>query len=463
MNELVFNQPIETGTIRAEFFGDTEKAKGYITAGRKILGAVRTFNGVNQRIAEGAAGGFYRHLAQLEDGTQIEVLTNNGMDTVRIYAVPAPEPVNPVSQPETEKPIKEDVIEPITLGNYRPYIWIGVRYISGGIQVDESTPNFYYLNVWEPGNHDILSNSIVSLRNNTDSQEGNADYPLGDNNIDPANGDKPTIRYNDNHLIIYENYTDDAGVEWNQVVVGDDDDTNPQMYGHSTDLVAGDYLASVSMWNDDYCNAAADEPMILELKVIMGKDENRTEFTQKLTIERGSYYEMNTYPYGYFGGEKFEDVCPTGPADNGENPHGVNWAQDIVVASLPPLQADEPLNKLFTGAVTTTTELPDGFGSGVVPTSAEICPIIIYTYYVSVVEGYAPTVCGGGHDTGMWALNDGIYHGDYYKYQVGDPAQVGAYNIQTISMDEFSVFRISGNDQTAGTHGSGCALFTYEC
>lgn len=108
-NELVFDQPIETGPIRAEFYGDTEKAKGHITAGRKILGAVRNFYGVNQRMAEGEAGGFYRHLSQLEDGTQIEVLTNNGMDTVRIYAVPETAPeverkINPIL-PEEELPI----------------------------------------------------------------------------------------------------------------------------------------------------------------------------------------------------------------------------------------------------------------------------------------------------------------------------------------------------------------------
>lgn len=108
MNELVFDQPIETGPIRAEFFGDTEKAKGYLTASRKLLGSVKAIYGVNQRMAEGEAGGFYRHLAQLEDGTQIEVLTNNGMDTVRIYAVPVAPPVPEIPEKDIEKPIKEE-------------------------------------------------------------------------------------------------------------------------------------------------------------------------------------------------------------------------------------------------------------------------------------------------------------------------------------------------------------------
>jgi hypothetical protein len=109
MNDLVFNQPIETGTIRAEFFGDTEKAKGYITASRKLLGSVRTIYGVNQRIADGEAGGYYRHFAQLQDGTQIEVLTNNGMDTVRIYAVPVVELIKPVVEEEIDTTTTEEI------------------------------------------------------------------------------------------------------------------------------------------------------------------------------------------------------------------------------------------------------------------------------------------------------------------------------------------------------------------
>lgn len=457
MNELVFNQPIETGPIRAEFFGDTEKAKSYITAGRKILGAVRTFNGVNQRIAEGEAGGFYRHLAQLEDGTQIEVLTNNGMDTVRIYAVP--ETTAPKVESEIDKPDEEPT--PIPLGGYRPYIWIGVRYISGGV-ADDGQINQWQLNVWEPGDHAILSNSIVSLRNNA-PKEGNAIYPLGNNNFQSATATKPFIRYNDNNLIVYADHTDEGGIKWDQVVVGDDDDSNPQMHGFSTDLVAGDYLASVSMQNRNGCDEA-NEPMVLEIKIIIGKDEHRIETTEKLTIVRGSHYGMATYPYGCFAGVSTpqSDGCPYEPDNYGENPHGENWAQDIIAASLPPLQADTPLDLLFTGAIGIATELPAGFSGGFVPTPLQICPVVIYTFYVGP-GGALPSPCGGYVNSSLWSI--GAY-GDYYKYVLDTGlgyAPPTPRDIQSISAEEFGAFLDSGDAQTAGTHGSGCGLFHYEC
>ena len=457
MNELVFDQPIETGSIRAEFFGDTEKAKGYLTVSRKLLGSVKAIYGVNQRMAEGEAGGFYRHLAQLEDGTQIEVLTNNGMDTVRIYAVP--ETTAPEIETEIDKPDEEP--KPIPLGGYRPYIWIGVRYISGGV-ADDGQINRWQLNVWEPGDHAILSNSIVSLRNNA-PKEGNAIYPLGNNNFQSATATKPFIRYNDNNLIAYADHTDEGGIKWGQVVVGDDDDTNPQMHGHSTDLVAGDYLASVSMGNRNGCDEA-NEPMVLEVKIIMGKDEHQIETTEQLTIVRGSSYAMATYPYGCYGtiSEPQSDGCPYQPDDHGENPHGENWAQDIIAASLPPLQVDTPLDMLFTGAIGITTELPAGFSGGFVPIPIQICPIVIYTFYVSD-DGYLSTPCGGLINTSIWSIGD---YGPVYKYKLATGLGYSPptpEDIQSISREAFQAFLDSGDNQTAGTHGSGCGLFHYEC
>jgi hypothetical protein len=82
--DMVFDEPHATGWLRAEFFGDPDLAKEYLGDARKQLGAMRTRYGVNARIANGEPGGFYRDFKVLPDGAQIETLTNDGQDTVRI-------------------------------------------------------------------------------------------------------------------------------------------------------------------------------------------------------------------------------------------------------------------------------------------------------------------------------------------------------------------------------------------
>lgn len=83
---LIIDEPVATGWLRSEFHGDTEKAKGYALAARKVLGGMRSMYGVNDRIANGEGGGFYKQAVNLPDGTRIEALTNDGHDTIRIYA-----------------------------------------------------------------------------------------------------------------------------------------------------------------------------------------------------------------------------------------------------------------------------------------------------------------------------------------------------------------------------------------
>lgn len=84
MSDEVFNEPIATGWLRTELAGNIGLAKGYVMDARKMLGNMRTMYGVNQRIADGEPGGFYRQSLQLPDGSLMEAITNDGMDTIRI-------------------------------------------------------------------------------------------------------------------------------------------------------------------------------------------------------------------------------------------------------------------------------------------------------------------------------------------------------------------------------------------
>jgi hypothetical protein len=90
--ELVFNEPVATGAVRVELYGDAARAGHHLNTARGVLGMLRCMYGVNERIAAGEPGGFYVHRVLLADGTQIEALTNNGLDIVRIHAAPPPAP-----------------------------------------------------------------------------------------------------------------------------------------------------------------------------------------------------------------------------------------------------------------------------------------------------------------------------------------------------------------------------------
>lgn len=89
--DLVFNEPVATGWMRTELYGDRARAGAMIPLARAQMGWMRTIYGVNQRIAEGDAGGFYAQVRQLDDGTMIQTITNNGFDIIRIDA-PPPQP-----------------------------------------------------------------------------------------------------------------------------------------------------------------------------------------------------------------------------------------------------------------------------------------------------------------------------------------------------------------------------------
>lgn len=84
-DDHIINEQSATGWLRTELRGDIEGAKGLIHAARKSLGALRVINGVNERIAAGEPGGFFRRMLHGNDGVTIEAITNNGNDTIRVF------------------------------------------------------------------------------------------------------------------------------------------------------------------------------------------------------------------------------------------------------------------------------------------------------------------------------------------------------------------------------------------
>lgn len=78
------DEPVATGWLNTQLAGDIESAKMHVRTARKLLGQLRTNQGVNERIAAGEPGGFYKQVANTPDGARIEVLTNNGQDTIKI-------------------------------------------------------------------------------------------------------------------------------------------------------------------------------------------------------------------------------------------------------------------------------------------------------------------------------------------------------------------------------------------
>lgn len=192
---LTYDEPVATGWLRTELLGDHGRAALYLQTARGLLGTMRSIHGVNERVAAGESGGFYQRSQTLDDGTVIEVSTNNGMDMIRITALPN-EGVEPV--PEVKPKLKSN----------DQSMWIGVRMLSGGEHTryfenpnrpDQDVPSLH-LCVWEPSINGaepaIISNrhqlmSIWAPTIDTSSYGGGNSsyggaYPVG-GVIDPAN------------------------------------------------------------------------------------------------------------------------------------------------------------------------------------------------------------------------------------------------------------------------------------
>lgn len=78
------NEPIYTGPLALQMAGDLEQAKGYERYGRRLLGTMLMISGVQERIARGEPGGFFRKSVTMDDGTRVSAMTNNGQHMLRI-------------------------------------------------------------------------------------------------------------------------------------------------------------------------------------------------------------------------------------------------------------------------------------------------------------------------------------------------------------------------------------------
>lgn len=78
------DETIYTGPLPTQITGDVTLGKTYAREGRRMLGAMLSANGVNERIANGEPGGFFKRSVQMEDGTVVTVTTNDGFHVLRI-------------------------------------------------------------------------------------------------------------------------------------------------------------------------------------------------------------------------------------------------------------------------------------------------------------------------------------------------------------------------------------------
>lgn len=90
--DLEFFQPTITGHVRIELYGNREDAPVHIHRARTQLGIMCSYTGVFSRMAVGEPGGFYHSVRDYEDGVRIQVITNDGQHTLRIWAPPVPVP-----------------------------------------------------------------------------------------------------------------------------------------------------------------------------------------------------------------------------------------------------------------------------------------------------------------------------------------------------------------------------------
>lgn len=127
--DLVYDEPMHTGPVRIEVYGDTAAGLHYVQRARRQLGGMRCYYGVNERIAQGEAGGFYHRWGYAPDGTRIHTITNSGQDTIRIY---------PVTEEESQKvpkkrPVAEDIDQVVACGwvsggdGSHGAVWFGIN------------------------------------------------------------------------------------------------------------------------------------------------------------------------------------------------------------------------------------------------------------------------------------------------------------------------------------------------
>jgi hypothetical protein len=416
MTDDTNNEPVATGWIATQITGDQATAKLYIREARRLMGSMKSINGVNDRIARGEPGGFYRSKKTFLDGTVIDTITNNGVDKILIHSplreqqLLRPPPTPPTKHEQAQAHIgHEKTTSPVVVNpfqelpvtrvetseeeeqeryDFSPYLWVGARIVEGGVYA--SGPNegeiavAIHLCVWEPGSAsddpDILSNRVNIDGPQNDSYT-EAQYPLRDPENFLPEGDTTGIAYTESKMFqvsknnpqgIPMHAPDDDQTDWDEMVISDPDDDLG--IGLRSDTATGDYFVK-AMIRSNECQDIT--PVTIELRIIVGKGKNTDETTQRFTIEKGTKLLHGFYPKGFF----VSAAPPFGyntVADYGDNPHGPHWVQEMGVASMPHTQAGvDKRSAIYPSALfTTKAEVPPtGFVQGEFPTWQFVCPV----------------------------------------------------------------------------------------
>jgi hypothetical protein len=414
-------EPLPTGFVQVGLSGDRQLAQAHLRDARRMLGRLRANHGIDARIADGQPGGFFTHTATLPDGTRVTVTSNNGQDTVRIAApLRAPPPVAPLPVPPAvpqhvpratlahhaagvthlpplipsppPQPVRpEDVVEEQELGEYVPYLWIGVRTLNPDQRCR------VHACVWEPPAAVGVAPLILSNRNLLLEYLGvpptaiadRSIYPLGPwEQFSPADPDQG-VAYTDQHLCMLlphngypmripdYNPARDEDIAWDVIFVSDTendlqllDQAGLPMLGRGS----GDYYLKVMVLGpdcpDDLDNPPA--PQQLELRIITGKRAQRLEVRHQVTIAHFTQCPSGILPFGFFDEDMDQDLYPC----YGTNPHAEHWWQGMGRVLVPPPQYDVPVAELAMSVTFFSqdgvAELPPtGFDAGDWP---DMCP-----------------------------------------------------------------------------------------
>lgn len=360
----------EVGEARKRLGDEPDESAPFVGYARALLGELKAdmaYAGLQQGVRRRSIG-----------GAQIEVSSVFGQDEIKIIA-PTDE-----GDSKRERPVTD---------NFQPYLWVGARFAG-------EANGTIHLFVWEPGEHERITDSIVSSRSvyPTSTYGPTSTFPLG--NLEYATVSGKKVYYNANRLIAYADATDKDGVQWKQVVVGDDDIENPEMYGFKTKLVDGTYQVACCLSGSD-CDETKGGSV--EIKVIAGKGKYRTTFIRTFPIKSYTAYGRAIYPYGYYaqttdsptspvvcsplstGGDGYcrvYDMACLGDVeqekDNGPNPHWDNWMDGCISVVLPgpneslhietthqdgSVYLDE-VTPLRVASISPSASLPDGFEPG---------------------------------------------------------------------------------------------------
>lgn len=409
---------------------------------------------------------------------------------------------------EPDWPSKKEEEKAVRVAKYKPYLWIGVRIVKGD-PPREWNPNHapqkfaqrLHVCVWEPADSEDEEEVILSNRNDFELlyppvlqyKEPESVYPLKhweqhipsdyvDPRADAGNFDGyppeglPTqIAYTDKKLVMIQpnNLYDipmrvpdydprhDEDIEWDIMFISDPDndlqlvDTVDEELKMEGSQSGGNYKVKI-------CSVGGDclqlNPVEVEIKIYIGKDDERHVGTHRFWIKEHTEYRMGIMPKGWF--KEFEpwpdhpcDSCSYRAPDHGPNPHGNHWWQGMAVAGVPHFQEDTPeqdwLPPVIHFSKEDKVELPStGFEPSTFFSRPDLCPGCAVTstrYHQTWLVTphlwweYEPvTVCAGNTDTVLGPFIDEPHFAWTYKalsslYGVLPDHAFARHNVQSVS------------------------------